>query len=280
MPTAAQALAAETRAEESWIWSVCFEITERIHEQLSAFASRPELRDATTVSSADVVERFLAMLAERQPESHLVLGAKARGYVRLLVERRISSEDLAGGYRIGVRHFWSRWSELLAEHAAAEDYAEALTESTRYILAWADALTQQMIALYNEERSLWNRDPEAVRHETIRAILDGQPPAVSRAEQRLRYTLERPHQCLVVWSTDASVDLRSERLRESLPGLFAGSPDASIVRSRSARRSPSGGRRGCEATAAPGAARSGGARGGRQRPRRHGRVSAPPTWRR
>jgi PucR C-terminal helix-turn-helix domain/GGDEF-like domain len=227
--TAAEQLARATRDDQSWIWSVCFEVTDRIHEQLPAFASRPELRDASTASAADVVEHFLSMLAESLPETRLAPGAKARGYARLLVERRISAEDLAGAYRIGVRTFWSRWSALLAERVPADKYADALTESTRYILAWADVLTAQMIAIYNEERSLWNRDPEAVRHETIRAILDGQVPETNRAEQRLRYPLERPHRCLVVWSTDSSVDLRPEHLKDSVPSLFAGNRDPSIV---------------------------------------------------
>lgn len=227
--SAAQHLARATQTDETWIWSVCFDVVERIYAQIPAYTSRPDLRDATTASSAGLVEHFLEMLAESQPETRLAPGAKARGYVRLLVERRISGEDLAAGYRIGVRTFWSRWSELLAERVPSDEYAEALTESTRYILAWADVLTEQMLALYNEERSLWNRDPEAVRHETIRAILDGQAPERGRAEQRLRYALDRPHRCVVVWSTDSSVDLRPERLRESVPSLFAAAADPAIV---------------------------------------------------
>ncbi len=179
MSSAARDLARATRQNEEWIWSVCFEITEQIYSQIPAFGSRSDLRDASTASSADVVERFLEMLAEGQAEIRLAPGAKARGYIRLLVERRIGSEDLAAGYRIGVRTFWARWSELLADEAPPAQYADALRESTRYILAWADVLTQQMIALHAEERSLWNRDPEAVRHETIRAILDGNAPEVA-----------------------------------------------------------------------------------------------------
>lgn len=227
--SAARDLARATRQNEDWIWSVCFEITEQIYSQIPAFGSRPDLRDASTASSADVVERFLEMLADAQAEIRLAPGAKARGYIRLLVERRIGSEDLAAGYRIGVRTFWARWSELLADSAPRAEYAEALRESTRYILAWADVLTQQMIALHTEERSLWNRDPEAVRHETIRAILDGNPPEAARAEQRLRYALGRAHQCAVVWSSGSTVDLRPERLKESVPRLFATTPDPSLV---------------------------------------------------
>ncbi len=227
--SAAQDLAREARDDQDWIWSVCFEIAQRVYEQIPAYTSRPELRDAVSSYSAGLVEHFLEMLAESQPETRLAPGAKARAYVRMLVERRISGEDLAAGYRIGVRTFWSRWSALLSERAPAADYADALTESTSYILAWADVLTDQMLALHNEERSLWNRDPEAVRHETIRAILDGQAPERGRAEQRLRYTLDRPHRCLVVWSVDSSIDLRPERLRESVPSLFAGAADPAIV---------------------------------------------------
>lgn len=226
---AAQELARQTRDDEQWIWSVCFEITERVNAQLPAYSSRPDLRDPMAVSSAGVVEHFLEMLADSLPETRFSPGPKARTYVRLLVERRLSPEDLAAGYRIGVRTFWSRWSDLLAERVAAADYGEALTESTRYILAWADVLTEHMLALYAEERLLWNREPEAVRHETIRAILEGQAPERSRAEQRLRYMLDRPHRCIVVWASDASVDLRPDRLRETLPALFPPGSDPAIL---------------------------------------------------
>ena len=229
MSTAAQQLASKTRSDEAWIWSVCFEVTEAVHRDLPAFASRPELRDANTASAADIVERFLAMLAEAMPESRLEPGTKARGYVRLLVERRITAEDLSSAYRIGMRTFWARWTALLREHVAPEQYADALTESTRYILAWADTLTARVIAIHNEERLLWNRDPEAVRNETIRAIIDGQAPDRERAEQRLRYGLRRSHRCLVVWAADASVDLRPEHLPETAPSLFAGGTDPAIV---------------------------------------------------
>ncbi len=72
-----------------------FDVVERIYSQIPGYTSRPDLRDATTASSAGLVEHFLEMLAESQPETRLAPGAKARGYVRLLVERRISGEDLA-----------------------------------------------------------------------------------------------------------------------------------------------------------------------------------------
>lgn len=229
MATPAQQLAAQTRTDETWIWSVCFDVTESVHRELPAFQSRPELRDASTASAAGIVEHFLSMLAEALPESRLEPGTRAREYVRLLVERRISADDLSGAYRIGVRTFWSRWTDLLADRVAPDQYAEALTESTRYILAWADALTARVIAIHNEERSLWNRDPEAIRHETIRAIIDGQAPEAARAEQRLRYTLGRVHRCMVVWASDASVDLRADHLRESVPSLFAAVADPAIV---------------------------------------------------
>ncbi|MEH3054225.1 MAG: helix-turn-helix domain-containing protein [Patulibacter minatonensis] len=45
----------------------------------------------------------------------------------------------------------------------------------------------------------------------------------------MRYAMDRPHRCLVVWADGPTVDLRPERLRQTVPALFRGNAEPAIV---------------------------------------------------
>lgn len=215
--TPAQRVAQLAADDTDWIDALARGIADRVHREINGFAAHPELFDASASSSADNIQTFLQNLLDDAPAARIAPGTKARAYVRLMVERKLGADDLAGAYRIGVSNFWTKWTERLQHEVGSDDYADALAESTKYILLWSDALTSRIVALHAEERALWNRDPEAVRHDAIRAILDGRPVDEQQAEQRMRYPLRRVHRCVVVWAGDSSVDLSPEQLAHVLP---------------------------------------------------------------
>lgn len=215
--TPAQRVAQLAADDTDWIDGLARAIADRVHREVAGFNAHPELFEASASSSGDNIHTFLQNLLDDAPASRIAPGTKARAYVRLMVERKLGADDLAAAYRIGVSSFWTRWTERLQHEVSGDDYAGALAESTQYILRWSDALTSRIVALHAEERALWNRDPEAVRHDAIRAILDGRPVDEQQSEQRMRYPLRRAHRCVVVWAGDSSVDLSPELLGTVLP---------------------------------------------------------------
>lgn len=227
--TPAQRVAQLAADDHEWIDAVARTIADRIHREVDGFRAHPELFDASAASSADNIQTFFLNLTGDTSASRITPGAKARSYVRFMVERKLGADDLAAAYRIGVSSFWTKWTERLQHDATGEEYADALAESTKYILLWSDTLTSKVVALHAEERALWNRDPEAVRHDTIRSILDGQPIDVQLAEQRMRYPLHRRHRCVVVWADATAVDLSPDQLVRVLPDGLPAAGSASVA---------------------------------------------------
>lgn len=229
-------MAAELVQDEAWLGPVATEVAERIHRELPQLESDVELAEATRDSVADNIRLFVTMLAGDIPAERAEPGPLARNYLRLVVERRLGPEVVAAAYRLGVSTFWQPWTDWLRSRAGADaGYGEAIAESTQYIFGWSDALTSRALAIYDEERAQWIRDPAAVRADTIRALLRGGPLDVAQAERRLGYPLDRVHRCVVVWSEHPETELTAAELASALAAAGLTGPAAQL----SLRISPS-----------------------------------------
>src|SRR2546425_1024170 len=73
-----------------------------------------------------------------------------------------------------------------------------------------DVLGTRVLEEYESERARWARSAEKLRHETVAAILAGEPVDAQHAGGVLRYPLELYHVAMVLWSEASDDGLAAE----------------------------------------------------------------------
>lgn len=137
---------------------------------------------------------------------------------RSFVSRRLPMDALLRVFRIGqsgYREVWHR--ELAASGEDPELILEALRATSAFTFTWVDAILEPVAAAYIEERERSMRGAEAVRAETVEAILARAPLDATRAGARLGYALDRPHLAYITWVETES----DEAARDSIERLAA-----------------------------------------------------------
>ena len=129
---------------------------------------------------------------------------QARHYVR-------ASGDLTAllrTYRIGHAAFWNVWIEGLRDRITdAAELAEAITQSSRFMFGYVDAVSSRIVDVFSAERERWVRSAAALRADTVRAILAGAAFDTATATRRLRYDLDGDHVAFIVWSDPTDNDV-------------------------------------------------------------------------
>jgi hypothetical protein len=219
-----RALAARLVAEPEWRDRLAIQVTDALHREVEGLGRDSELRDATRASTEENLAMFAGLASRGEDPSAVRLGAAAMGYVGLLVRRRLDSAVLVQVYRVAHGAFWRAWTETLHAALPPEAIGPALESSATYMFAFMDALTAHALREHDEQRARWVRSPEAVRAETVRALLDGDPIDPRAAESRLRHGLERHHVGFVLWGAtpDAGTPAELEALARRVAG--AGRP--------------------------------------------------------
>jgi hypothetical protein len=219
-------LAARLLSEPEWRDRLAIRITDALHREVDGLARDSELRDATRVSTEENLALFAGLAARGDRADAIRLGPAAVGYVGLLVRRRMGSAVLAQVYRVAHGALWRAWTGALHAALPPEAIGDALESSAAYMFAFMDAVTARALREHDEQRALWIRSPEAVRAETVRALIDGDPVDPQAAEGRLRHGLGRHHVGFVLWgaSPDAGRPGELEALaRRVVPVERAGS---------------------------------------------------------
>jgi DNA-binding PucR family transcriptional regulator len=188
----------EISDDRAWIRRVALEIAERIHQELPEIGQKSVLSEATQESVAENIGLFVSMVVAEVPPDRARPRTVAEEYVRLLVQHGVSADAVAATYRVAMRAFWQEWSELLRRRIDPAELADALDASTRFMLAFIDALSARVVAIHDAERQSWVRSGDAVRRQTVQAILDGEHIDLEAAERRLGYPLGRMHRCVMV----------------------------------------------------------------------------------
>jgi hypothetical protein len=169
----------------------------------------------------DAVQRGLAMLAMLTkamragiaPE-HTVAPPEAVAYARLLASRHVPPDVLVRIQRLSLGYLIDAVDERLGRAGAAPDVLLAATlRSTDYLFAVNDAVTNQVTEAYEGERERRLYVAEALRRETIAAILEDRSIDADAASHALAYELRRQHVGFVVWSRDADVRMHETRLQ-------------------------------------------------------------------
>jgi DNA-binding PucR family transcriptional regulator len=200
-------------ADATWQAVLASELTERgagrladvavaaLQREMPLLRADGDLRDlarSSTVANlllvADIAAGAVA-LQDAAPPSQSV------AFARELARRNVPMSELARTYRVVQHEMWrvgvARIRERIADADAVAAAVESLTDAT---FATGEVMMSTALERYSDERDRWVRSADAVRRETVEAVLEGGPLDADAASARLRYDLRREHVGFVVWS--------------------------------------------------------------------------------
>lgn len=190
-------------ASPDWLVDVSEAITVEIHAELPELDVDADLRASTYASTESVLRLLAELIASGRPPAEAEPPAAAIEYARELVRHGLPIDTLLRAYHVGQATFFDRWVATLRNQI--EDplaLARAIEEGATWTFEYLRTLTPDLIRRYAAERERWVRSAAALRNETIRALVDGEPADVATASRRLRYELERAHLAFVVWNDE------------------------------------------------------------------------------
>jgi hypothetical protein len=173
---------------------------ERVHGRITEFGRR----GAVTPLSREVVRGLVRAFAATLSGSAPAVPAGALEYTRAYVHRGIELTTLLRAVRVGHAELWRVSAALLAEQDPP-DVADQQRRLADALFAFVDVVAQQVSQEHEQERRRWVADPDTVRLDTARAILDGTPLEVASASARLGYELAAHHLGLVVWADEPAL---------------------------------------------------------------------------
>ena len=205
------------------------EISQGLADHLTAalpeLAADDELREELLVSAEANIDQVLRLLRAGADADALVVPIEMAQYVRGLVSRGITLPVLLRSYRLGHAWFWDRWSQTLHDRIdSLEDLLAAQEQSSAFMFAYVDRISDILVEDYGTERERIVRGAAQLRGETVRAILAGEPIDEEHAVQRLGYELRRHHVALRVSSSASEVRGLERAAREAAVSLGPGEP--------------------------------------------------------
>jgi PucR-like helix-turn-helix protein/diguanylate cyclase with GGDEF domain len=205
------------------------EISQGLADHLTAalpeLAADDELREELLVSAEANIDQVLRLLRAGADADALVVPIEMAQYVRGLVRRGVTLPVLLRSYRLGHAWFWDRWSQALHDRIdSLEDLLAAQEQSSAFMFAYVDRISDILVEDYGTERERIVRGAAQLRGETVRAILAGEPIDEEHAVQRLGYELRRHHVALRVSSSASEVRGLERAAREAAVSLGPGEP--------------------------------------------------------
>jgi DNA-binding PucR family transcriptional regulator len=222
-------LFAAAQAVERDADDIAGEIADVLMREVPEISADPETReDILLRGRAGLISwarAFLRGVAPAEVESP----AEAYAYARALARRGVPLDVLLRIHRLSLGVLLQAWEERLGSDRSAEQLLAATRASIEVNFQFHDALMEGLSSEYQRERERWVRGAEALRRETINAILDEKPVDTDGAGRILGYDLRRHHLGLVLWAVatpdDPQVLPRLERAATAASAhLEAGRP--------------------------------------------------------
>lgn len=190
---------------------------DRVTVEMGLPAQDEDLREDLLAAARGSVALITAM-ARTWTDPHVVPPPHdALVWARGLVARGLPIDALLRVYRIGQSGYHEIWQrELLATTGDRDLVLEAIAAMSAFTFTWVDAISIPLVEAYEDERLRRLRGVDAIRSETIQALLSGTAIDLPVAEARLGYRLGRRHIALIAWvepdAPAAALDTLDERL--------------------------------------------------------------------
>lgn len=189
-------------------------LVEQFGERIPELPKDPTLVELLDGSSGANLENLAHLLRGHMPISEVQAPAAAVEYARRLAQRGTPPSALLRAYRLGqqliLRWAYDEIARRVADPSLALQTTQLLTETS---FEYVDAVSEDVIVAYQDERERWLANRSAVQRETVDALLRGERLDLTATEATLGYRLRQHHLGLVLWTTGAEAGLaESERL--------------------------------------------------------------------
>lgn len=165
-----------------------------------------ELAEGLHQSAYDNLEQIFDMLSSGRPAGETSAPPGAIRYAETMVRRGTPLATLLRAYRLGTMWFWTLWRrEIIKRVDDVELLIEAVDHSMSFVFDYVDVVSQEVTEEYARQREHWARSAAALRHETVRAVLDGEALDLDVVAGRLGYDLRADHLAFAL-STRAADD--------------------------------------------------------------------------
>jgi DNA-binding PucR family transcriptional regulator len=132
--------------------------------------------------------------------------AEAYAYARALARRGVPLDVLLRVHRLALSVLLQAWEARLGPQDSPGLLLAATRRSIEVNFQFHDVLMEGLSAEYQRERERWVRGAEAMRRDTITAILGEEAVDTDGASRILGYDLRRHHIGLVLWASPSPDD--------------------------------------------------------------------------
>ena len=149
---------------------------------------------ADLVASGEAnIRQVLWVLKRGAGVDEVGLPPEAAAFMRANVRRGIPLPAELRAYRLGHAWLWDRWTRALQERVAdPEELIAAQEQSSAFMFAYIDRISDVLVEEYGTERERMMRGADQLRAETVRAILAREPLDEEALAGRLGYECAAP----------------------------------------------------------------------------------------
>lgn len=176
-------------------------------ERIPELPRDPNLVDLLNGSAGSNLETLAHLLRGHVPIGEIRAPAAAVEYARRLAQRGTPPSALLRAYRLG-QQLILRWAggEIQArvlDPSVALATSQLLTETS---FQYVDAVSEDVIGAYQDERERWLANRSAVQRETVDALLRGERVDLAASEAALGHRLRQHHLGVVLWARGGDAD--------------------------------------------------------------------------
>lgn len=184
------------------------ELVDAFRERIPELPTDPALVELLVGSSGANLETFVHLMRAHMQVKDVHAPVAAVEYARRLAQRGTPPSALLRAYRIG-QQLILQWAHAqitrsIADPMLALQTAQMLTDQS---FLYIDAVSEDVVEAYQEERERWLANRSAVQRETVDALLRGDRLDLAATEVALGYRLRQHHLGLVLWTAPGAGDL-------------------------------------------------------------------------
>jgi DNA-binding PucR family transcriptional regulator len=187
---------------------VSAELRRSLEEQIPELRGDPALVELLGTSVEGNVDTLLHALRYDIAVERVEAPTAALEYARRLAQHGVPVNALVRAYRLGQRHLNELvFAELRVIDIPEPMRVEVIEAITATMFGYIDWMSQQVVAVYEEERERWLENQNSLRALRVREVLAANKTVdVDAATTSIRYPLRWHHLGLIMWYPDLGTE--------------------------------------------------------------------------
>ncbi|MEV0291934.1 helix-turn-helix domain-containing protein [Nocardia sp. NPDC050710] len=179
-----------------------------LEDGITELRGDPRTSDLLAASVESNVATILRALRYDLPAADVRAPLAAVEYARRLARQGVPANALIRAYRLGQRRMTELvFAELQTLAIPPAERISVIERITVTLFDFSDRVTEQVVAIYDDERERWLESQNSVRAVRVREVIDGRKSIdVDAVTEAIRYPLRWQHLALVLWYPDAETD--------------------------------------------------------------------------